>query len=269
MKARDKILRQAMVAARPAYASKRHSRPHSFSLSSPAVREPERGDPSFVQFLTRGILSSTQVKPLRTLQFCLVFLFLTLPSVNARADGGIIRSRETQGPFIVTIFTASELVTDQPADISVLVQDRESKEAILDATIDLVFTAPASLVSEPADQICGHSSEALGSQVSGPESIDFTVPATRRQASNKLLYAAAVELGRIGNWQLQAFVQRGSDAVKVASIIPVTSSPRRVTALFPYLALPPLLIALFALHQWLKQTGRRTVLVGAGLAALP
>jgi hypothetical protein len=178
-----------------------------------------------------------------------ILWLLVLSSVNARGDGGVIRLREIQGPFIVTIFTTSEPRQDSPVDVSVMVQGRESSEAILDASVNLIFTPPAASMAEPVEQICGGS----GMADLGTHSEQFAVAATRRQASNKLLYAAPVKLGAAGNWRLQAFIQREGDAVELACSLPVSAPPRQLMALFPYLILPPLMVALFALNRCLRR----------------
>jgi hypothetical protein len=178
-----------------------------------------------------------------------VLLLLGLSLVNARGDGGVIRLRELQGPFVVTIFTAAESLQDTPVDVSVMVQGRDSSDAILDAKVILVFTPPAASIAEPIEQICGVSEMAD----LGTHSEQFTVAATRRQASNKLLYAAPVKFGAAGNWQLRAFIRREGDAVEIACSLPVSSPPRKLMALFPCLILPPLMVALFALNQCLRR----------------
>jgi hypothetical protein len=83
------------------------------------------------------------MKQIRSAQLLTALLLLALSSGHALADGGIIRLRETQGPFVITIFTASEPVRNTPVDVSVMVQKADSSEAILDATVELALTAPA------------------------------------------------------------------------------------------------------------------------------
>jgi hypothetical protein len=159
-----------------------------------------------------------------------------------------MRAREVQGPFVVTIFTGSEPQQDSPVDVSVMVQERDSNEAILDATVKLTFTAPARSLVEPKEQICGPSE--MAGLDTDPER--FTVLATRRQALNKLLYAAPVNFNAIGLWQLQASIKRDDFSEKITCSIPVSPPPRKLVALFPYLISPPLLVALFALNQRLR-----------------
>jgi len=180
-------------------------------------------------------------------------LMFGLSLTHARADGGVIRLREAKGPFLVTIFTAAEPVQDGPCDVSVLVQRGDSGDAILDATVELVFKAPAASAAEPVGQLCGASGAWLLGRSSKPGQAQVTVPAVRRLASNKLLYAAPISFGTAGNWQLEALVKHRSDAVKVACGIRVGSPPRRLIFLAPYLALPPVLVALFVLNQCLRR----------------
>jgi len=187
------------------------------------------------------------MKYVRYLQVLLVPLLLELSSGNARADGGVVRLREARGPYVVTIFTASEPLRDRPEDVSVLVQRRDSSEAILDATVNLMFTPPPELAGEPTEQMC-----ALMSPSSAGQMTRFSVPATHQQASNKLLYAAPIRLGTTGNWQLEATIERGSEVVKLGCVIPVGSPARRLTGLVPYLVLPPLMVSLFVINQCLR-----------------
>lgn len=181
-------------------------------------------------------------------RFILTLSMLGLSLGKALADGGIMCAREVQGPFVVTIFTASEPQQDSSVDVSVMVQERDSNDAILDATVKLSFTPPAGAFAEPIEQTCGTSEMAGLSS----HSERLTAVATRRQASNKLLYAATVRLDAVGLWQLNASIQRADDSEKVTCSIPVGPSPRKLSGLLPYLALPPLLVALFALNQLLR-----------------
>jgi len=177
------------------------------------------------------------------------FLLLGLSPVNAFADGGVVRARQAQGPFIVTIFTASEPVQGGVVDVSVLVQNRDSSDAILDATVDLTLTPPAGSSAGPMGPLCGLP-HAPGS---GSDATDSTIRATREQASNKLLYAAPVHFGTAGKWRLQAHVRRGNEAVEAGCDIPVGSPAPRLAGLLPCLAAPPLLVTLFAMNQFLRK----------------
>jgi hypothetical protein len=183
------------------------------------------------------------------IQVLLALLWFGLSPQNAWADGGIVRAREELGAFVVTIFTASDLQQDSPADVSVMVQERDSNDAILDATVKLLFTSPAGSFAEQIEPVCG----TAGMADMAPPSERFTVAATRQQASNKLLYAAPVKFDRTGNWQLQASIQRDGNVVETSCRLPVSLPPREWTGLLPWLTLPPLMVASFAANQWLRR----------------
>jgi len=192
------------------------------------------------------------MKLIRRVQVLAALLLLGLSSRDARADGGVIRLFEAKGPYVVTIFTASEPVQDSPVDVSVMVQRRDSSEAILDANVDLMFTPPTESAVKPTEKMCGQLGEALMSPPSDGRITQFTVPATHKEASNKLLYAASIKFGATGNWQLQVSIERGGEALKVGCTVPVGSPPRRLTGLVPYLVLPPLMVSLFVVNQCLR-----------------
>jgi hypothetical protein len=178
-------------------------------------------------------------------------LMFGLSVSNARADGGIIRLCEAKGPFLVTIFTAA--VQEGLCDVSVLVQRRDSGDAILDATVDLLFTRPPLSVAKPIDPLCGLPGDALLGHKPGQGTRRLSVRATRAQASNKLLYAAPIRFGVPGNWRLDVIVTRGSDSARASCVMAVGPPAGRMVGLLPYLLLPPLVVILFAINQSLRK----------------
>lgn len=183
-------------------------------------------------------------------------LTMLLPAV-ALADGGVVRARQTQGKFIVTIFTPPESSTAGPTEVTVMVQRSDTEEVVMDAAVDLSFLPPAGASIQPDKEPCG-----------GPGMINLpagpapSVRATRAQAANKLLYGASVVLPAVGDWQLRALVREGNDQVTITCNIPIGAPARRIAVLWPVLALPPLAIALFAINQWIRT---RTVVGGTPL----
>ena len=143
--------------------------------------------------------------------------------VAARADGGVVRLNERAGPFVVTVFTAPSPVSVGPVDVSVMVQEATDARPVLDARVSLVFR--------------------------GEDGSGLAAEATREQAQNQFLYAAPVDLPSPGRWDLQVTVERGPDSVTVATAIPVDPPAPPLLSYWPYLALPPFAIALFAVHQ--------------------
>src|SRR4029453_17352153 len=72
--------------------------------------------------------------------------------------------------------------------------------------------------------------------------------ATHAAATNKLLHAARVDVDRPGPWTVRASVRRGGDAVEVQGVLPVLAPASTLADIWPYLALPPLAVALYALR---------------------
>jgi hypothetical protein len=164
----------------------------------------------------------------RGLSLALLLAFLVYPAW-LRADGGVIRLRQASGPFIITVFTTATTLRAGPADVSVMVQDRKSRTVILDATVVLSI--------EPQTGTAG-----------GPE-----ILASSRLATNKLLKAAVINFPSAGSWLLRVGVRRGPQKVEVSTYLHVAPPLPRVAAIWPYLALPPFAILLFAANQALRR----------------
>lgn len=163
----------------------------------------------------------------------------------AKGDGGIIRLREAKGPFSVTVFSPPEAAAGGVVDVSVLVQGRDTGKVLLDADVSFTLSPPDGKAKKQSDEICGSPTAAMNDGAS--------VRATREQASNKLLYAAPMELKAPGNWNLHVLISRGPETARFDFLLPVVSRSGNLTDLWPYLALPPLAIAVFAANQWLRR----------------
>ena len=149
----------------------------------------------------------------------------------AGADGGTVRIDEEAVAFRVAVMSAPEPLRVGAADLSVLVQRLGDASPVLDAEVDLRLDGPA-----PGAPI--------------------EVRASREQATNQLLQAAAVTLPAAGTWRLRVRVRQGGDAVEVAGELPVAPAPPRLQGVWPYLALPPAVAACFALREWLARRGQ-------------
>ncbi len=119
-------------------------------------------------------------------------------------DGAVVRLQGTSGPFRVSVFTAPGSLPAGPADVGVLVQDRNSGETILDAAVDLAV--------HPAN----------GS------SKNESVRATREQSTNKLLKAGTINLPGPGSWELRVSVRRGDDHVVLSATLECSANSARV-----------------------------------------
>lgn len=171
-------------------------------------------------------------------------LLLATPTA-ARADGGAVRTRQSVGPLVVTVFTTPTPLTAGPADVSVMVQDRASLEPLLDARVRLLL-APESAEGPPRRP---------GPGQAGPTRTTSAV-ATRTYATNKLLYAAPVLLSRPGRWRLRVSVGRGGQVQDVVCTLPVEPPAPRLLAYWPWLALPFLALGLAALNIRLARAQR-------------
>jgi len=169
----------------------------------------------------------------------------------ARGDGGIIRLRETQGPFSVTVFSSPEAAAGGLADVSALIQERRTGNVVLDADVSFTLSPPDGLATKQLAGLCGLPTAAM--RLPDGMNNSSSVRATREQASNKLLYAAPLELYAPGDWKLQVLVSRGTETARFDCRLPVTLSSGRLTGVWPYLSWPPLAVALFAVNQWLRR----------------
>lgn len=98
---------------------------------------------------------------------------------TAMANGGTLQvSREPAGPYVVTVFTDPSPLRVGDADVSVLVERAGSD--------DLVHDARVTVTTEPVGRV---------GQVG-------TFDATHEQATNKLFYAAQIELPSEGTWRI-------------------------------------------------------------------
>src|SRR5713101_8167935 len=134
----------------------------------------------------------------------------------AWADGGTVLLRQEAGDLVITVFASPSPLSVGPVDISLLLQNRNGLEPVLDANVSLVFRA--------------HDSE-----------MEFWARPTREQARNKLLYAAPVMFSKPGKWQIAVTVARNGQEAHAAGILEVAPAPHRTVSYAGYLAFPPLM----------------------------
>jgi hypothetical protein len=147
----------------------------------------------------------------------------------AYADGGTLRASRAAGPFVISIFTAPELLAVGAADVSALVQSRDDGAVVLDATIDL--------------------------RLVGPDGVEHRLAATHAAATNHLLSAATVELLEAGPWRLEVTARRGAIAATVDCAFEVAAPTAGAGSHWPLLALPALCVALFFWRERLRRRG--------------
>lgn len=172
----------------------------------------------------------SNISPGRIRSLTLAALFLS--AVLLYADGGIVQFRREAGPFVITVFSTPSPLRAGPADLSVLVEWGQSHSPVLDAAVTLRLR------------------DAQGTEVNAP--------ATHAQATNKLLYASLPVIPNAGNWTVRVNVSRGGESTTVAGRIQVLAAPPALIHYWPYFAIVPCAVGLFALNQYLKakQRGR-------------
>jgi hypothetical protein len=142
------------------------------------------------------------------------------------ADGGLAQFQSEAGGFIITVFSAPVPLRVGVADLTVMVQKADDRSDVLDCDVTLHLSKP------------------------GEEAI--SVAATPAQARNKLLYAAHPVLRKAGKWNLSVDVKRRRETAHVNGKLTVLPELPPSIAYWPYFAVLPITVTLFALNQWLK-----------------
>jgi hypothetical protein len=160
---------------------------------------------------------------------------IVLLSTPLFADGGAVLLQRQSGPFTVTVFASPTPLRAGPIDLSVFVQSSDTIDPMLDADVSIEFTGPGTPIR---------------------------VRATRGNASNKLLYAASVDLKTPGDWEYSVSIhtpRTPSKPMVVSGAITLLAGQPKLTTYWSYLALPFLCLAMLALHQWLRFGASRPV----------
>jgi hypothetical protein len=151
---------------------------------------------------------------------------LAMGTTAAYGDGGTMLLHQDAGAFTITLFAAPQPLEVGTADFSVLVQDRNSGEVLLDPVLDLTVAGT-------------------------------TVRLTRGQVSNRLLQAAAVHFSTPGKQRLTLAVRRGSEIAQLTTDCTVEPDRSRAALVWFYVLLPVGVIFLFVIHQGLKLRSER------------
>ena len=158
-------------------------------------------------------------------------LLLTLVAILAPArlfaDGGTVQFRKEAGALLITVFTLPSPLSAGPADISLLLQNRNGLEPVLDADVSMRLRTDASDTEIP----------------------EIQARPTRQQAQNKLLYAAPVTLSESGKWRLALTIFRKGERTEATGTIDVAPAPEKALSYWSYIAFPPLMIALFVVRE--------------------
>jgi hypothetical protein len=163
--------------------------------------------------------------PLMAMLFVAIALFARV--MPAHADGGAVQFEKSSGQFVITIFTAPSPLRAGPVDIGLLVRDRKDQQPVFDCQVLI--------------QLHKEGAMSIRSQ------------ATHEAAHNKLFYAAQVKIPESGLWELEVEIHHGDQSIVFNGEIAVASASPVLLVYWRSLALPPVLISLFAVNQWLKR----------------
>src|SRR5579864_8416799 len=154
----------------------------------------------------------------------LIPALLILAQATAWADGGTVQLRQEAGDLVITVFTSPGRLWVGPVDISLLLQNRDGLEPVLDAKVSLVLRAEDS-------------------------GIELQAQPTREQARNKLLYAAFVSFSKPGKWHIVVTVLQNGKETDTAGILEVGAAHDKAASYAGYIAFPPVMIGLFMVRQ--------------------
>ena len=134
-----------------------------------------------------------------------------LASASADGDDLSLRMSRQADNLDVAVFTAPGDSFSRSSEFAILVQDRDSREALLDAEIQLT----AHSIDHPA--------------------ISSAVAATHQDSENKLLQSAALNLPTPGKWLLDISVRRGLQSADLFLPLNVVNHENRTQNRWPYL----------------------------------
>jgi hypothetical protein len=164
----------------------------------------------------------------KRLAIALVLLWLLHQACSPRAlaDGGTLRASLRRGGYQVTVFTAPAVLCAGQIDLSVLVQDARTGKPITEM--------PVVVRASRADRRPG----------------EIEAEATTRDATNKLLRAARLELPEPGRWHIEVSIGEIDPSQPVTFDVEVASTPPRWRQMIPWIAWPILPIGLYAIAQF-------------------
>jgi hypothetical protein len=160
-----------------------------------------------------------------------------LTAMLLQADGGTVVFHKQAGDFDITVFSKSEAVRAGANDLSVMVQRQNDKSTVMNASVLL------------------H----LQRTNSAGEITRLTGIATHARATNKLLYAATLNIPSTGIWQLDADVTSNGRTALVSGEITVLPPQPPIVNYWPYVAMVPALAIAFIINRKLRARFRSRV----------
>ena len=145
-----------------------------------------------------------------------------------RADGGVVLWQRTTGPFTVTLFSTEATLRPGPADISILLERPGGHTPVMDAQVFIELEHEAGAI--------------------------INAEATHSQARNKLLYCSLINLPEAGRWKMRLNVSRGDERAEARGKLTVARPQPILVAYWELISLPPVIMILFIINQWLRRS---------------
>ena len=147
------------------------------------------------------------------------FCFARLLSGGGSDDDDLaLRFQAASGPFAVAVFAPTGNLALGPSPFSVLVQDRNTQEVLLDSTVDLTARPSADPQGQPS-----------------------TVRASYQDSQNKLLQTVELDLPSAGDWTMAVAVHRDSQSAEFS--LPISVAKAETGFEFPWSYLVVLVFA--------------------------
>ena len=216
----------------------------SSKAAQPLPVPPRRHDPSLddgvlpgkVPFATRFLRARWSGKAAEAMTFAILFAMagLTFAGLLAAGSGDddsqVLRLQDSSGTFAVAIFAPAGDLGAGRSPFNVLVQDRNTREVLLDTTIDVTAHAAGE-----------------------PQRTAATARASHADSENKLLQTAELDFPAAGDWNLNFAVRQGSAVADFPLLIRVAQTQTEAEFPWGYLSLlviALLLLLVYALRHW-------------------
>ena len=160
-----------------------------------------------------------------------ILLFVLTSSLWA--DGGKLLFQRKAGAFNISLFSAESPVRVGKADLSVMVQNSSDQSPVLDADVLL--------------HLVRHDANSISS---------VSAPARHEKATNKLLYAALLDVTSPGPYRVEISVQTKKESALVTGDLEVQPPLPPILAHWPYFVALPVVVVLFVFNQRLKRKRR-------------
>src|SRR6266850_3040420 len=162
-------------------------------------------------------------------RWSLMFILICVPALVrvARADGGVVMCQRTSAAFTITLFSTETPLRPGPADLSVLLEQPDGHSPILDAQVFIELQHQAGMI--------------------------IRAEATRSQARNKLLYCSLINIPKSGQWKMKLHIIRNDTRAEMLSDLVVAAPQPVFLSHWELIAVPPIIIILFILNQWLRR----------------